>query len=145
MKLYRDGVQRQELLRVEESGQASLPTVEEILALPRSAGDTEASSFRITSRVRLVPAGVEGRVTYYSDGNRRYRSDTDFGRFGWIHEAVSEDQGWVDSNIQPFRKLEGRFLTRAMAAQALLIPEDWLQVFDTVTISGTETLDGRKA
>ena len=145
MKLYRDGVQRLDLVRVEGPEQAPLPTVEEILALRAGAGDVDRSSFRITGRVRLVHAGLEGRVTYYSDGSRRYRSDTDFGRFGWTHEAVTDNQGWIDSNLQPFRKLEGKYLTQAIVAQALLVPEDWLQIFDTVTVSGIETLDGQEA
>jgi hypothetical protein len=144
MKLYRDGVQRLELLRVEAAEEEALPTLEDILALRRSAGDTEARSFRMTGRVRLVHAGLEGRLTLSSDGGRRYYVDTDFGRFGWSHQAVTEDEAWIDSNISPFRKLEGKYLTQARVAQALLIPADWLQSFDSVTVTGVETPDDRK-
>ena len=31
-----------------------------------------------------------------------------------------------------------------MVAHALVLPEDWLQIFDTVTVAGIETLDDRK-
>ena len=32
-----------------------------------------------------------------------------------------------------------------MVEHALLMPEGWLQIFDTVTVTGTQTLDDRKA
>jgi hypothetical protein len=112
LKLFRDGVERMELFRVKKPEQASLPTVEEILALSQNTGSMDAVSFRITGRVQLVHSGIEGKVTYSSDGARAYRSDTDFGRFGWIHQAVSKDQGWINSNIQPSQRwLEGKYLT----------------------------------
>jgi hypothetical protein len=144
MKLFRDGAQRLELLRMAGPEQASLPTLEEVLALRKSVTDTKAGAFRVTGRLRFVHAGVEGRATYASDGSRRYRSDADFGEFGWIHEVVTEEQGWIDSNIQPFQKLEGKYLTQAMVAQALISPQDWRRLFDTVTVTGVESLDGRK-
>ncbi len=50
----------------------------------------------------------------------------------------------IDSNISPFQRLEGKFLTQARAAQALLLPEDWLEIFDSVTVTGVESLDDRK-
>jgi CubicO group peptidase (beta-lactamase class C family) len=145
MKLYRDGTQRLELLRVADAGRVTLPTLEDILALRESGADTEARSSRLTGSVRLVHAGLEGRLTLSSDGSRRYYVDTDFGRFGWSHQAVTEDEAWIDSNIQPFQKLEGKYLTQAIAAQALLLPEDWLHVFDSVKVTGVETLGDRKA
>ncbi len=145
MKMFQNGVQSQELTRVEGTEQAELPTAEEILGLRSSAGDTSAQSFRITGRVRLVHAGLDGTVTYTSDGSRRFRSDTDFGRFGWTHQVVTEEQGWVDSNIQPFRQLEGKYLTQAKVAQALLLGQDWLRVFDSVTVVELETVDDRQA
>lgn len=145
LKLFRDGVELMELFRVKKPEQASLPTVEEILALSQNTGNMDAVSFRITGRVQLVHSGIEGKVTYSSDGARAYRSDTDFGRFGWIHQAVSKDQGWISSNIQPSQRLDGKYLTQAMAAHALLLTEDWLQIFDKVTVTGIETQDDRKA
>jgi len=145
LKLYRDGVQRLELLRVEGSGKASLPTVKAILALRKSPGGAAARPFRLTGTVRLVNSGVQGSVTYTSGGGRRFRSDTDLGRFGWTHEVASEAESWTDSNLQPFQKLEGKYRTQAMAAQVLQFPEDWLEFFDSVTVTGTETLGDRKA
>jgi len=144
MKLYRDGAQRLELLRVDAVEQALLPTVEEILALRQSAGNTYAGSLRIIGRIRFVHAGIEGRSTYTSDGDQHYRSDIDLGRFGWIHEGGSEDHGWIESNITPFQKLEGKYLTQAALVQALLRPVEWLQIFDTVSVTGTESMDNRK-
>jgi CubicO group peptidase (beta-lactamase class C family) len=146
MKLFRDGKQRLELHRVKGPDQAALPTVEEILALRRQrTGGSDTKSFRLTGRLRLVHAGLEGQVTYLSDGHGRFRSEIDFGQFGWIHQVVSKDQGWVDSNIRPAQKLEGKYLTQAIVAHALVLPEHWLPLFDQVKVTGIETLDNRKA
>jgi CubicO group peptidase (beta-lactamase class C family) len=145
MKMFRDGSERLELLRVSGPEQEALPTEDEIRALNGNTANAAPGSYRIAGRVRLVNAGLDGRVTFTSDGSHRSRSDTDFGRFGWIHEVVSEDQGWVDSNIQPYRKLEGKYLTQSIVTHALQSPLGWLQIFDTVTVTGVEMLDDRKA
>ncbi len=149
LKLYRGGNEQLELARVGGPGPAAgdavvaaLPTLEEILALRARAG--QAGAYRLTGRLRFVHSGVEGRARHVADGAGRYRSDIDFGRFGWIHEAVSKEQGWTDSNIQPFRTLEGKFLDQAIASQALAVPEDWLRTFDSVKVTGSETVGERK-
>lgn len=150
LKLYRGGSEQLELARVDGSEPAAdgakiaaLPTVEDILALRTQAGD--AAAYRLTGRLRFVHSGVEGRMSHLADGAGRYRSDTDLGRFGWIHQAIGKDRGWTNSNIQPFQELEGKFFDQAIASQALAIPENWLQTFDSIKVSGTEMVGDRRA
>ena len=144
MKLFKNGALVQELFRALDPEAVSLPSVEEILALRKVTGDSDGESYRIKYNMKFVHSGVEGSMVYTSDGKQSYRSDTELGRFGWIHQVVDESQGWIDSNLQPFQKLEGIYRSQAMIGNVLLFGEDWVNVFDKITVTGSGNLGERK-
>jgi len=145
MTLFRDGKKKATLLRVPGSEPETLPTAAEVLAQWPSQALPVGKALRLKGKILMANAGAEGHNTTVLAADGSYRSDIDFGRLGTMHEAGDATQAWVDSDLQPFEQLEGKYLTQALATRLAPYPGLWSAFFDKITIVDTATIGGQEA
>jgi len=143
LHMYRNGIAQGDFQRVAEVEGPIYPTREELLVLRKKAGKVEVGPYRATGEVNMVHSGATGRATRFSDGNGKTFTNTDFGKFGWVHQFYSEEEGWMDSNINPFDEMKGKYLLQARVMESLTTPGDWSSLMETVTVTGNAKRDGR--
>ena len=89
-----------------EAGPA-LPTVDELVELCRlkehRAVYDAGVPMRITSKIRLPNAGVEGRAVTWVDGDHRQRSEQTFGKFGEQVQVLSAGDAYRFNSRIPHR------------------------------------------
>ncbi|ACY16631.1 serine hydrolase domain-containing protein [Haliangium ochraceum] len=98
---------------------------------------------RLEGRIRIPQAGVEGTVQIDFDGLDRYRSHIDLGEVGHMLVVVSPEGSWSDDSFFGVEVLEGARATQARTQHPLAMAGDWDAVFDSVTVRGSETEDGK--
>ena len=125
-----------------DAATASLPTVDDILALrhvdSRKVAREEMGTYLMTGTIWVPQSGVEGTFSGYVSGIDRIREDADYGKFGSVRSAVNGDRAWSEV-FGRFEELHGKRLEQAMA-----IPDDWRDFFDSIRVLNTGELDGRK-
>jgi CubicO group peptidase (beta-lactamase class C family) len=125
-----------------------LPTVEEILAMrdteSRKAAIEKMGNYRMNGTIHSLQSGVKGSFSMYVSGNGRYRSDSDYGRYGYSRTAVNGDQAWVESSFAPFSELHGKLLEQAKMAHPAVMDGDWRDFYDSIEVLRTDSLNGQK-
>jgi len=134
-----------EMTRVEGK---PLPTLEEILALrktdSRQAAMSEMGTYRITGTFFSPQSGVEGTFSTYVSGTDRYRTDYDYGRYGYSRAALNGDRAWNESSFGPFDELHGKLLEQAKQRHPALDFVDWRDFYDSVQVLRSDELDGHE-
>ena len=95
-------------------------------------------TYLMTGTIWVPQSGVEGTFSGYVSGIDRIREDADYGKFGSVRSAVNGDRAWSEV-FGRFEELHGKRLEQAMA-----IPDDWRDFFDSIRVLNTGELDGRK-
>ena len=107
-------------------GSAATMTVDRLLELigaeEQHAALLAAGGFRITGKLRMPNAGIEGRIEQLFEGEHHFRLEQDFSPFGKLMTALHESGGWNESSTQPFETLEGAELKQARNQH----PAEWL-------------------
>jgi len=144
LQMLRNGKVQGDFVRVAEQASPIYPTQAELLALRKAAGKLDVGSYRATGEIDMVHSGVKGRATRFSDGHGKSYTNTDFGKFGWIHQFYSAEQGWMDSSLNPFTELKGKYLLQARVMESLTTPGDWSSLLESVSVTGKSKRDGRE-
>jgi len=124
-----------------------LPTVAEIMAL-RNAESNEAAlkamgNYRVDSTIYSAQSGVRGKVSIYVAGPDKYRSDADYGKYGYSRTVLNGDHAWVESSFGPFKELRGILLAQAKQGHPYVMAGDWRDYFDYIKVVRADTLDGK--
>ena len=132
--------------RIEEQG-AERPTMANLLALrdtaARRAALEELGAFCMTGTVRLVHAGVEGKITVHATADGRHRRDLDFGVFGAARVLVDRDRAWiVDLNGRADERT-GKSLSLLQRDHPAAVFGDWTAFFSSLAYVRTADRDGR--
>ena len=126
----------------------SLPTVAEIMALRDAEGNEAAlaamGNYRIDSTLYSVQSGVNGTVSTYVAGPYKYRSDADYGKYGYSHTVLNGDRAWVESSFGPFKELRGQLLEQAKRGHPYVMAGDWRDYFDSINVVRADTLDDKE-
>jgi CubicO group peptidase (beta-lactamase class C family) len=126
----------------------SLPTVAEIMALRNAEGNEAAleamGDYRIDSTIYSVQSGVNGTVSTYIAGPDKYRSDADYGKYGYSHTVVNGDHAWVESSFGPFKELRGQLLEQAKRGNPYVMTGDWRDYFDSIKVLRADILDDKE-
>jgi len=132
-----------------DSGPAStLPTLEQILEL---RGNTERGQ-RLSAlggiawrgKIAFPQSGVSGKHTAWSDGLSRYCQEVDLGQFGSLRASMDGDLGWEESPPDRIEEVKGARLAQLRASSGAAPAGDWFDLFETASVLGRESLDGRE-
>jgi len=125
-----------------------LPTVDEILVLrktdSRRAAIDKMGTYRITGTILSSQSGVEGTFSMCVSGTDRYRSDSDYGKYGYSRMAVNGDRAWNESSFGPFDELRGKFLEQVKRDHPTALDGDWRDFYDSIQVLRSDNLDGRE-
>jgi len=125
-----------------------LPTVEEILASretdSRKAAIEEMGDYKISGTIHSVQSGVQGTFTTYVSGNDRYRSDSDYGWYGYSQTAVNGDQVQVKSSFGPFDEVHGTRMEQAKLGHPSVEVGDWREFYDSIQVLRFDNLSGQE-
>jgi hypothetical protein len=94
-------------------------------------------------KIRFPNAGIDGTFTVHFEGLDRYRQEVDLGKAGRMVQVVSGQSAWVDSSFDQAEQLDGLRMLQARVQHPLAFMGDWRELFDTVKLLGTETVDGK--
>ncbi len=108
---------------------------------PRSSA---AEAGTTANTINSVQSGVKGTVTFYIGGNDRYRVDSDFGKYGYIREAVNGNRAWVESSFAPFEEYYGKFLEQEKREHPAAYFGDWRDFNHSISMLGAQELDGNE-
>jgi CubicO group peptidase (beta-lactamase class C family) len=126
----------------------SLPTVAEIMALRDAEGNEAAldamGNYRIDSTIYSVQSGVRGTVSTYVAGPDKYRSDADYGKYGYSHTVVNGDHAWAESSFGPFKEFRGQLLEQAKRGHPYVMTGDWRDYFDSIKVVRADVLDDKE-
>jgi hypothetical protein len=144
---FNEGSTSRELMRVDADGDEALPSVDQILEL-RETGKRVAAlealgNFKVSGKLRLAQAGVEGTITTWCGGTDRFRDVIDFGVFGSAEVAVRRDEGWSYNSFQGLDTLDGDALEQAQIGHPASVLGDWRAFYDSIRVLRREDLDGR--
>ncbi|MDH3627275.1 MAG: serine hydrolase [Acidobacteriota bacterium] len=144
MTLYEGDDQSETMPRSGDPDGKPLPTVSELMAV--RASDARVAAMKamggvmVTSRLQMVHAGLSGTSTTWGDGTR-FRSESDFGRFGWVHIALTPEMGQMQTHVTPIDAIEGRRLSALIELESVAQNLDWREHFDSVKVLRWETRD----
>lgn len=126
---------------------ADLPTLEDVLALrgtdARIAVLAAAGGTKVTGEVWVPQAGVRGRVTLYLQGDGRFASHMDFGKFGRVDTVVRDGAAWTYDPMRGRDEVEGERLVQTLLEHPAAVYGDWRAHFGIVEVVRNDTLDGR--
>lgn len=133
--------------RLVDSADAELPTLEQIHSLrntdSRRAAFESDSGTKLSGEVLIAQAGLRGELTIYTRGTNRWSSHFDFAKFGRIDEAALQDQAWSFNPLRGFVEQEDDELAQAILAHPGAVEGDWSEYFDSVEVTGTDTVNDR--
>jgi len=137
----------QEFLMSRVEGE-TLPTVAEILALrdtdSRVAALKGMGTYKISGTIYSLQSGVKGTFIMYVSGSERYRTDSDYGKYGYSRTALNGNQAWTESSFGPFDELRGRFLEQAKRGHPEGTDGDWRDFYDAIRVLRSDVLEGQK-
>lgn len=126
----------------------SLPTLDEIAALRKASADPDKvramGDIEVSGRARVVNQGVEGTVHGLANADGRILQDIEFGKFGAIRASFNGEKGWSESVGEAYTELQGDRLAELKKSGSQFVVSDLKESFDTVTVVGRETLDGKE-
>ena len=124
-----------------------LPSLEEVLALrdaeARAAALESAGGIRVSGRLLIPQAGLEGRMSIVVGGAHRYAQRMDFGKFGRVRMVADGDQAWSLNPLTGRKTLEGKELTQAFLGHPLSVEGDWRDYYDEIQVVRNDTVDER--
>lgn len=153
MTEYRDGEPGTRLVKVSGPDEAAgepvaLPTVEDLAKLcgfeERRAAYEAGAPYRITARLKVPSAGIDGTATTVADDGVRQRAEQRFGKFGHQVTVLDEDYAASESSFSPSRRLYGKEMRIAHMDHLSRGFTDWRRNFDEVEVVGEGEVDGRK-
>jgi CubicO group peptidase (beta-lactamase class C family) len=146
LRFWRPGGRPPLELALADAAMASLPTVDELLALGGIADrEAEVGAYRVTGAVRFPHTGVDGRFEITVAGDDRYRLEVDLGRFGRIRLSLDGSRGWRDTtyDMEPFAELSGSMLAQTRLEHPSVIWGDWRRGGDTARVLRRSEVDDR--
>ena len=136
-----------ELPRTEAAQAASLPTLDEFIALQKKGYGTDhladLASLRLAGSISFINQGVTGRISIIAADTNRFMQTLDMGKFGRITLACDGAKAWTDSTFHGFEVLEAKQAAEARRQNPLALAADWRTVFEKIDIDHSEMLDGR--
>ena len=125
-----------------------LPTMSELLAIrasdDRRAAESAAGIVKAKSRVNMIHAGLNGMSVAWGTG-QRFRSELDFGAFGWVHVTLNPDLGQTQTHVTPIDEIKGRQLHAMLEMQCVVQVLDWQGCFETLQVLRWEQYGDRSA
>jgi CubicO group peptidase (beta-lactamase class C family) len=122
----------------------ALPTVAEIMKLRRITSAMAVETLQSTGRVRYAQSGVEGRFTTTVAGDRRLRTEMDFGRFGQMQLVLNDGRGWMAATGFSPPELAGKELRQTILSHPSVQLGDWRKHYDAVRVLRAAQVSGRK-
>ena len=144
MKIF-EGTKIRSLTRV-ASSESQLPTLDEILALRGFGGDAPPApvALKINASVHMVHSGLEGHATIYTDGDRGYRVEMDFGEFGGLTRVTNGARTWRWMETSGTQELFGAERDQALLRSPGAVYGDWRRYFDDIVVLRTEQKGDRR-
>ena len=102
-----------------------------------------AGGTKVSGKVWIAQAGVQGTLTVYTQGSDRYATHMDFGKFGRIDTVANGSQAWSYTSMRGFNVLKGDMLTQALLAHPGAVECDWNDYFDSVEVVRNDTVNDR--
>lgn len=130
-----------EFVRLEATKSKPLPSIDALMKL-RKIGRVK-KVVRITGKVRMPQAAVEGTVTWTTAPDGRHMADVDFGKFGQVHDLVLHDRAWTRASFAPEQEHRGKYLDQAQAGLPAILLGDWRTLFDEANVTGRSEREGR--
>ena len=131
--------------RLAAKPEGELPTLDEIHALrktdARIAALKAAGGTRVTGRVWVAQAGVQGTLVNYAKGSDRYASHMDFGKFGRVDLVARGEEAWRFTSMRGFDVLKGDELAQALLDHPGAVEGDWNDHFDSIEVVRNDTVE----
>lgn len=135
-----------EMTRIE--GAEAVPTTARLLELRRGPERKEALDrlgvFRLSGKVSLPHAGIDGSVDWHVAGSDRMRRESDYGDFGVERLTLNGESAWQEAAGSPLTELHGKFLEQARRAHPAAIFGDWSDIYPSVRLLRAAMLDDRE-
>jgi len=130
----------------DDASTAELPSLEELIAKTEAAlGSVNArklTSLRLNGPVDFVNQGITGTNTITTGSIRQFKQDIDLDVYGFIRMAIDGATGAVHSSFQPFEVMKPKMINEHQFQHPLLMFADWKSLASSVTLHGSEQLDG---
>ena len=134
--------------RVDDANKEALPTVDSILAAynleTREESLDSLGCFKFQGKAEMMQSGVTGQVEVWVDNNRRLRSVTDCGEFGWLRFGVVGDEGLMDLSFVEPDELDTNMIKNIHASSPLAWVGNWQDEYESITLLKEDSVDDRQ-
>jgi len=126
---------------------APLPTVDDLMGKRKAAGApfSKAGALRMTGTVEMPMQGVSGTVKTVFAGTDRFLNLIDFPPFGFIHQSSDGTRVLSESLGEEFHEVKGAKRDETIRQGPGTFWADLRTMYDTVEVTGEETIDGARA